>query len=193
MPTRDCIDDQLARFVALGYPGAPPAEMIDLTAEEWSEVLDDLPDADFVAACRLYKRSTEASDRFFPLPARIRAMSPSGRAAAHLGSDADADQAFADFVQRMPAVCFRPNRDDATGAAHLDPADPYRNDAMFAGLAAVGGAQAWGRAEIGNPATLGSLRKVWAAAYRDVRKGQARDPEALRLTASTQRLLSVNP
>jgi hypothetical protein len=187
MPSKACIADQIARFVSQRYPSAPAGDEARALALSWLDDLADLDDAAFVEACRAYRNSPVAEDRWWPTPGRIRANLPAGRAANFLGSDADAETAFADFVRRMPALSFRPDRDDPTGKAHLDPADPYRNDAMFAGLAAVGGARAWGASEIGNPATLGGLRKVWTAAYRDVRRGQVRDPEALRVTAGGQK------
>jgi hypothetical protein len=181
MPSKACIADQLARFVSQRYPNAPAGDEAKALALSWLDDLADLDDAAFEAACRAYRNSPVAEDRWWPTPGRIRAHLPAGRAANFLGSDADAEIAFADFVRRMPAVSFRPDRDDET--RHLDPADPYRNDAMFEGLRAVGGAQAWGRAEIGNPATMGSLRKTWTAAYREARMGQRRDAGALQLTA----------
>jgi len=184
MPTSAAIAREIAGFVARNYPQPPGPQMVPMMVEAWRDDLAELTDADLATACQAYRRSTDPADRWWPTPGRIRALAPAGQAAALLLGEGDAEAAFPEFMTRMSALAFRPDRDDTN--RHLDPVDPYRNDAMFAGLAAVGGARAWAVSEVGNPATLGSLRKSWIAAYRDVRRIQARDPGALQLTASAQ-------
>jgi hypothetical protein len=125
----------------------------------------------------------------WPDPGKLIARTAIGRAAGHLGSDADADRAFADFVARMQALAFRPDREDPK--RRLDPADPYRDDAMFAALRAVGGPEGWRGAptQAGDPIGFDRIRRAWLAAYRDTRAGQRRDVAALQVTARGQGLL----
>jgi hypothetical protein len=125
----------------------------------------------------------------WPDPGKLIARTAIGRAAGHLGSDADADRAFADFVARMQALAFRPDREDPS--RRLDPADPYRDDAMFAALRAVGGPEGWRGAptQAGDPIGFDRIRRAWLAAYRDTRAGQRRDVAALQVTARGQGLL----
>lgn len=73
----DLLRVELARFIALGYPGAPVEPE---TGEAWvmlmQEDLDDVAPLDLVAAFRAYRRSDAKEDRFMPTPGRIRALAP---------------------------------------------------------------------------------------------------------------------
>lgn len=180
MPTPNAVENQIARFLAAGYPHAPSAHTVELTVGVWLDDLNDLNDAEFDEACRAYRRSTDPADRWWPTPGRLRAVSALGRASAALGTSSDAEVAFCDFCARMSFLGFRPDRDDE--ARHLDPKDPARNDAMFAALAAVGGSRAWGLAPnaAANPIDFGVRQRAWTARYVEVRRGQAADPAIVR-------------
>lgn len=125
----------------------------------------------------------------WPDAGKLLARTTAGRAALHLGSDADADAALAVFASRMRALGFAPDR-DAPGR-DLD-ADPYRADAMWAALRAVGGPRAWRSAPTpeADPVGWAALRRAWLAAYRDTRMGQRRDSHAVLITARAPALLT---
>jgi len=182
MPSAPAIATELARLIAAGYPFAPAAESLPLTVQVWQEVLADLTDAELHTACTAYLRSPDPA---WPVPSKIRALAPVGRAAALLGSPTDADRAFADFVTRMVRLGMAPDPD--VPKRHLDPEDPYRNAAMFAGLAAIGGDRGWGRSPTAQEDPIGAaaVRRSWCAAYTATRVQQRQDPDALRLTAHT--------
>lgn len=114
----------------------------------------------------------------WPDPGKLIARTPTGRAAAHLGSDADADAAFVAFRHRLALVGFAPSREDE--ARHLDPTDAYRNDAMFRALEACGGSRAWGAMDLSHPAALKAKRDEWVEAYRAARAEQRQDKSAVR-------------
>lgn len=173
LPTRDCIDDQIARFYALGYPGTPSSKLVDLTSETWAEVLGDMSDREFVSACRRYRTSGEDRDRFFPIPARIRALSPVGALERRLGSEAEAMEAwgYMDHRLRYLSSLGGPSRDERLRTLDMD--DPFNDEALWAALDAIGlerwrqGADDW-------------TRKEWRTVYMDRRRMQAESPSAVR-------------
>ena len=189
MPTPDAVENQIARFLAAGYPHAPSAQTVELTVGVWLDDLDDLDDRDLDAACRAYRRSPDPADRWWPTPGRLRALSSLGRSQAHLGSATDAEAAFDFFATRLRHLGFRPDRDDP--ARHLDPADPARNDAMFVALTETGGVTTYRMAPTPTADAIGhaQLRRRWVAAYVDARKVQAADPAIVRLTAQSTELV----
>jgi hypothetical protein len=179
MPTRPAIATALAKLVAAGYPHAPPAEARGLTAEVWAEDLAALSDAELAAAVGAYRRSADPADRWWPTPGRILACSTFGRTAGAIGTASDGERAFEDFATRMRwliAMRLKPSRHDTE--AHLDPADPYRNDAMFAGWAARPSIPD----AIHDPIGHGIARRAWIAAYLEARQGHKADPVAVRST-----------
>lgn len=187
MPTPAVIAREIAGFVARNYPQPPGPDVARLMVEAWAEDLAELTDADLIAACSAYRRSTDPADRWWPTPGRLRALAPVGRAAAFLGGDADAEKAFEDFRARMVALAFRPDRDDAE--RHLDPEDPYRNDAMFAALATLAGPGWWGDPAV-DAKGFEIRRRAWISVYAQHRKGQAHDAGAVkRLVARGQKQL----
>lgn len=194
MPTKSAVTFEVGKLIAARYPKGPEsAGELDGCIAMWLDDLDDLTDADLAAACRAYRRSVEPADRWFPTPGRILALSPVGRAMAALGSDEDSARALTDFVARMRALGFRPSRDAA--ARHLDPVDPYRNDAMFQALADFGGATAWGMRNVEDPYRVREAESRWMASYRAARLRQVHDREAVRFAAcrlaSSPRLLAA--
>ena len=124
----------------------------------------------------------------FPDPGKIIARTPHGRAALTIGSDDDSARAFRDFCARMKdaRLCYRPSRDEP--ARHLDPEDPYRNDAMHTALEDFGGASAWGARNVEDPFRVRESEAKWRASYRAARARQGQDRDAVRFTA--RRLLA---
>ena len=178
MPSRNTVTTEIAKLIATRYPKGPESgDEVDACIAMWMDDLDDLSDADLAAACRAYRRSPDPADRWFPTPGRIMALSPIGRALAVLGSDDDSARAFAHFVARMRALAFRPSR--TIPACNLDPADPYRNDAMHSALEAYGGASAWGMRNIDDPFRVRESETKWRAAYKAAREAQRHDRGAV--------------
>ena len=179
MPSENAVTIEIAKLIAARYPKGPESDgEIDACIGLWMEDMDDLSDADLATACRAYRRSTDPADRWFPTPGRIVALSPIGRTMTALGSNDDASRAFAHFVARMRALAFRPSRE--VPARHLDPADPYRNDAMFAALDAYGGPLAWGQRNIEDPFRVRETEAKWRMSYIAAREGQRHDRDVVR-------------
>lgn len=161
-----------ARVLTLAGVDYPMAEaaMLEIVSEPWRSE---------------YRRK-------LPTTGEIIARTPVGRTSTAIGTASDAERAFADFQIRLRwciGMNVRPDRD----GAQLDPADPYRNDAMF---------QAWATYPRGpaapdereKPFEFDQARKRWIAAYLEARHGQARDPAAVQSTlALAQQALLTGP
>jgi hypothetical protein len=158
---------------------------LESAAHNLAEMLNDLgltpPQAR--EAVKRYLREPNATQFRKPYPdvGMLYARSDLGIAASALGSAADASKAFTDFRSRMRALAFAPSRNHE--ARHLDRLDPYRNDAMFAALDAMGGAEAWRTQDLSHPATLARVQAEWSAAYLAVRSRQREDRAAIAHTA----------
>lgn len=181
MASIPAIAEVIARFRLYEYPKMPPDDCDNMLTRAWAEDLADLTDDELRAACRAYRKSADPGDRWWPQPGRLIALSATGHAIAHLGSRTDAERAFEDFRARMRALGFDPSREN--DARHLDPRDPYRNDAMFTALAAMGGSRAWGERDLTHPLSLKEAREAWIAAYIGARVGHRTDRAAVALTA----------
>lgn len=178
MPSDEVLIEEIAKYAASGYPNAPAAAELPLTVAVWHEVLADLTDGEVREACRRHRRSDDPGDRFWPIPARIRALSDPGRFAASLGTDADCDKAWARFHRRMLDLL----PDGPVSPADLHPVEAH-GAALWAGLKAMGGIEAFRMSKPDDPWPV----KAWKAGYREERRRQASEPREVRaMLAATQ-------
>ncbi len=178
MPTPNAIRVELARLLTCGYPNPPSEDMLPLVGQLWVDDLETLSDEQLSAACKAYRQSPDKEDRWWPTPGRLLALSHHGAAIRHLGSDADADKAWTDYNRRMRATDGIGGPMRGIPARDLD-ADPYRNDAMWAGHEAIGGWRAWATSSVDDK----RIPAVWRKAYLAARNGQKVDPAAIATTA----------
>jgi hypothetical protein len=126
--------------------------------------------------------------RKLPTTGEIIARTPLGQAVTALGSTDDSARAFEDFRARMRALAFQPSRHEPS--RHLDPADPYRNDAMFTALESYGGSIAWGKRDTEDPWRVRESEAKWRASYAAAREAQRHDRGAV---ASVARVIAERP
>jgi hypothetical protein len=176
MATIPMIARMIAHFRAYEYPKQPAADLNEALMLGWAEDLAELTDDELAAACKAYRTSTDPADRWWPQPGRLIALSPVGRAALALGSETDADAAWADFNRRMQHLAGRGG--PLRGERELD-SDGYRNDAMWAGLRGIGGARVWDRWDLSDRA----IPARWRAAYVAARVASRQDRDAVRVAA----------
>lgn len=149
-------------------------------AEVYARVLTlagaDFPMAEAAMLAIVSEPWTSEYRRKLPTTGEIIGRTVLGRAAGHLGSDTDADQAWTDLNRRMQHLAGRGG--PLRGTRELDH-DDYRNDAMWAGLRAMGGARAWDRMDPADRA----LPAKWRAAYVAARVTSRGDAVAVRAAA----------
>jgi hypothetical protein len=168
---------------AMPDEGLPPGR--SLTARVFAEAFNragiDLPEATRAVQAYLDEPDPGTYPKPWPDPGKLIARTARGRAMVYLGSKTDGEAAFEHFRARMRALVGEPDRD--TPRRHLDPADPYRNDAMFAALDKVGGASRWCGLDLSHPLALKETREQWIAAYTEARAVSRADQDAVRFTA----------
>lgn len=124
----------------------------------------------------------------WPSPGHIAARTAMGRLALTLGTPADADRAWVDFVARGQSLVSKGRPPTMEyGRDALDP-DPHRHKAMWAGLCALGG---WDLYRMADPSDRG-LSMRFRAAFTAFREQQRTSPGVVReILAASPRLLSV--